>query len=393
MATVVQQALTGIRVVKGFGGQVLESAKFDATARDIWRFHSAAGLKSVSRQALSSFVMNIAIITVLGVGSNEILSGRLSPGEMAAFLLYLGLLATPIRMSGFAIVQASTAKASGEPVFEILDAESPVEESPRAVSMPRAKGHIKFEGVSMSYGDEVAGVHDITMEALPGQLVAILGATGSAKSSLVHLIPRFYDVTDGRILIDGHDVRDLTLHSLRGNVGIVLQDSFAFASSISDNIGYGLDNPLPDDIIAAAKVAQLHDFISGLPEGYDTWIGERGITLSGGQRQRLAIARTVLTDPPILILDDSLSSVDVATEYKIQQALAEIVEDRTTFVIAHRLSTVRKADLILVLDGGGIVERGTHEELLAQGGYYKRIHDLQLLPQEAAVKTTGEGER
>ena len=245
----------------------------------------------------------------------------------------------------------------------------------------------------MSYDDEVAGVHDITMETLPGQLVAILGDAGSGKSSLVHLIPRFYDVTDGRILIDGHDVRDLTLHSLRGNVGIVLQDSFAFASSISDNIGYGLDNPLPDDIIAAAKVAQLHDFISGLPEGYDTWIGERGITLSGGQRQRLAIARTVLTDPPILILDDSLSSVDVATEYKIQQALAEIVEDRTTFVIAHRLSTVRKADLILVLDGGGIVERGTHEELLAQGGYYKRIHDLQLLPQEDAVKTTGEGER
>lgn len=245
----------------------------------------------------------------------------------------------------------------------------------------------------MSYDDEVAGVHDITMETLPGQLVAILGDAGSGKSSLVHLIPRFYDVTDGRILIDGHDVRDLTLHSLRGNVGIVLQDSFAFASSISDNIGYGLDNPLPDDIIAAAKVAQLHDFISGLPEGYDTWIGERGITLSGGRRQRLAIARTVLTDPPILILDDSLSSVDVATEYKIQQALAEIVEDRTTFVIAHRLSTVRKADLILVLDGGGIVERGTHEELLAQGGYYKRIHDLQLLPQEDAVKTTGEGER
>ena len=245
----------------------------------------------------------------------------------------------------------------------------------------------------MSYDDEVAGVHDITMETLPGQLVAILGDAGSGKSSLVHLIPRFYDVTDGRILINGHDVRDLTLHSLRGNVGIVLQDSFAFASSISDNIGYGLDNPLPDDIIAAAKVAQLHDFISGLPEGYDTWIGERGITLSGGRRQRLAIARTVLTDPPILIIDDSLSSVDVATEYKIQQALAEIVEDRTTFVIAHRLSTVRKADLILVLDGGGIVERGTHEELLAQGGYYKRIHDLQLLPQEDAVKTTGEGER
>ncbi len=199
------------------------------------------------------------------------------------------------------------------------------------------------------------------------------------------------------MLIDGHDVRDVTLQSLRSNVGIVLQDSFAFASTIRDNIGYGLDDSSLDDIVAAAKVAQLHDFVDGLDDGYDSWIGERGITLSGGQRQRLAIARTVLTDPPILILDDSTSSVDVATEYRIQQALVEIVKGRTTFVIAHRLSTVRRADLILVLEKGRIVERGTHEELLGQGGYYKRIHDLQLKPQEAVDEpvsgTAAEGDR
>lgn len=272
MATVVQQALTGIRVVKRFGRQVLESGKFDVEARDVWSYHAAASVKSVKRQAESSFVMNVAIITILAIGAQEILSGRLSPGDIAAFLLYMGIMATPIRMSGFAIVQASSAKASGERVFEILDAKSPVEESARAVAMPRAAGHVRFEGVSMSYDNHVPAVHDIDFEAQPGQLVAILGAAGSGKSSLVHLIPRFYDVTDGRVLIDGQDVRDVTLHSLRGNVGIVLQDSFAFASSISDNIGYGLDNPPLDDIVEAAKVAQLHEFVAGLPR----WVRHMG---------------------------------------------------------------------------------------------------------------------
>ena len=211
------------------------------------------------------------------------------------------------------------------------------------------------------------------------------------------MVPRFYDATGGRVLLDGVDVRDATLDSLRRNVGIVLQDPFAFAATIRDNIAYGADDPSMDEIARAARVAQLHDFIVGLPDGYETWVGERGITLSGGQRQRLAIARTILLDPPILILDDSTSSVDVGTEYQIQKALAEVVKGRTTFVIAHRLSTIRNADKILVLDRGRIVERGTHDGLLTQDGYYRRIHDLQLAPRQAgsldeAYQAVREGE-
>ena len=380
MATVVQEALTGIRVVKAFGGRALEGTKFQGPATDARDYGTAASNISVTRGALSALVMNASIITVMSLGAHEVLSGRLTPGEMAAFLLYLGFLARPIRMAGFAIVEASSARVSGERVFEIIDAESPVEERRGAAAMRRADGHVRFEHASFSYDDRVPALHDIDFEVEPAQMVALLGAAGSGKTSLAHLVPRFYEVTEGRVLIDGHDIRDVTLASLRGNVGIVLQESFAFASTIRDNIGYGLDDPELDDIVAASKVAQLHDFVDGLPDGYDTWVGERGITLSGGQRQRLGIARTLLTDPPILILDDSTSSVDVGTEYRLQQALSRVIEGRTTFVIAHRLSTVRRADLVLVLEGVRIVERGTHEELLALGGYYRRIHDLQLAP-------------
>jgi ATP-binding cassette subfamily B protein len=303
---------------------------------------------------------------------------------VAAFIFYLALLAMPVRMIGWLVNTLSRASAAGRRLFDVLDAESPVQEKPAARPLPRVSGQVRFNHVSMSYDSTSEALHNIDFEVQPGQLVAILGAPGSGKSTLVHLIPRFYDVTEGSVAIDGVDVRDATLASLRQNVGIVLQDVFVFAATVRDNIAYGSDNASMEDVVEASKVAQLHDFVDGLPAGYDSWVGERGVRLSGGQRQRLAIARTILMDPPILILDDSTSSVDMATEYQIQQALAEVIKGRTTFVIAHRLSTVRKADLILVTDKGEIVERGTHEELLARDGSYRQIHDLQLRPQDEA---------
>ena len=320
------------------------------------------------------------------MGAHEVTTGRLTAGDMAAFLLYLRMLAFPLDMVGMVVSGASRAASAMMRIYEILDAESPVKEKPGAHPLEGVRGHVRFEHVSMTYDGDIPAVRDIHLDVEPGQLVAILGTPGSGKSTVVHLIPRFYDVTEGRVAIDGVDVRDMTLSSLRRSVGIVMQEVFAFLGTLRENIAYGVDDVSDEDIVSAARTAQLHDFIADLPDGYATMVGERGITLSGGQRQRLAIARTVLLAPPLLILDDSTSSVDVGTEYLIQQALAEVVKGRTTFIIAHRLSTVRNADLILVMDGGEIVERGTHEGLMRRNGQYRRIHDLQLRPHEEAAR-------
>ena len=276
----------------------------------------------------------------------------------------------------------SRASSAGQRLYDVLDAESPVTEKPDAVPLPRAAGHVAFENVSVSYDEAGSAVRNIDFEAQPGQIIALLGGPGSGKSTIAHVIPRFYDVSEGRITIDGYDIRDVTLSSLRQNVGIVMQDAFVFADTIKDNIAYGLDDVDMERVVEAAKTAQLHDFIEELPDGYSTWVGERGITLSGGQRQRLAIARTILLDPPVLILDDSTSSVDMATEHRLQQALDHVIKGRTTFVIAHRLSTIRSADLILALENGEIVEYGAHDQLLERNGFYRKIYDLQLRPLE-----------
>jgi ABC-type multidrug transport system fused ATPase/permease subunit len=252
--------------------------------------------------------------------------------------------------------------------------------------MPRAKGHVRFDNVSFSYDATHPVLTGITLDVKPGEVLALLGAPGSGKTSIVNLIPRFYDITGGALTIDGVDVREFTLASLRRNIGIVQQDVFLFTTTIKENIAYGRVEAADDDIVHAAKVAQLHDFIESLPDGYDTQIGERGSTLSGGQRQRMSIARAVLLDPPVLILDDSTSSVDAQTEDQIRQAMESVMEDRTTFVIAHRLSTVHRADAILVLEDGRIVNRGTHQELLALDGLYRQIYDLQLRPQEEVMR-------
>jgi ATP-binding cassette subfamily B protein len=288
----------------------------------------------------------------------------------------------PIRASAQIINSFARAISSGRRIFDVLDAQSPVRERPDAREMGRADGYVRFKDVSFSYDPQVPALKHVDIEASPGQITAILGAPGSGKSTIVSLLPRFYDVTEGQITIDGEDIRNLTLQSLRRNVGIVQQDVYLFSASIRDNIAYGSANASFEDVVQAAKIAQLHDHIISLPDGYDTWVGERGATLSGGQRQRLSIARTILIDPPILILDDSTSSVDVETERLIHRAMVAVMKGRTTFVIAHRLSTVREAGLILVLQDGEIVERGSHEELIASPGIYRDIYQLQLLPQE-----------
>jgi len=280
---------------------------------------------------------------------------------------------------------ARTMSAGGR-LFEILDAESPVRESEKAFEISRVRGHVRFRNVSFSYQDGTTVLKNIDIDAEPGQVVALVGAPGSGKSSTVNLIPRFYDVDSGSIDIDGIDVRDVTLKSLRKNIGLVQQDVFLFTTSIQENIAYGRPDATMEEVREAARVAQMEDFVEDLEDGYDTELGERGMTLSGGQRQRLSIARAVLLDPPILILDDSTSSVDAHTEELIRNAMESVMRGRTTFVIAHRLSTVHRADQILVLRDGRISERGTHEELLAARGIYREIYELQLRPQEDVMR-------
>ena len=382
LTTVLQENLSGMKVVKAFGAREFEEAKFNARANAVAKLTYSATRLFASQGSLMTFIFTAATGAILWYGGREVAVDRLTAGGLVSFIFYMGLLGMPVRMSGWMVNTVSRASSAGQRIYDVLDAESPVTQKPDAVTLPRVAGHVTFENVAVSYDEAGSAVRNINFQARPGQVIALLGGPGSGKSTIAHVIPRFYDVSEGRITIDDYDVRDVTLSSLRQNVGIVMQDVFVFAASMKDNIAYGLDDVDTEEVVRAAKIAQLHDFIEGLPDGYDSWVGERGITLSGGQRQRLAIARTILLDPPVLILDDSTSSVDMATEFKLQQALDELIRGRTTFVIAHRLSTVRRADLILALEDGEIVERGSHDELLELDGFYRSIHDMQLRPRE-----------
>jgi ABC-type multidrug transport system fused ATPase/permease subunit len=335
---------------------------------------------------LMTVLGGMAIVTTIWYGGHEVARGHLTIGDLTAFLFYLQLLQMPVRALGFIVNIVARATSSGQRIYEILDAESAVKEKPNAIELKDVKGHVRFEDVSFGYDAISPVLRHISFEARPGEMVALLGPTGSGKSTIVNLLPRFYDVTGGRITIDGIDIRDVTLASLRRSIGIVQQDVFLFLDTIRENIRYGRPDATDEEVIQAAKIARIHDFIMSLPDGYDTWVGERGVTLSGGQKQRIAIARTLLLNPAILVFDDSTSSVDMETEYLIQQALAELMRGRTTFVIAQRLRTVERADQILVLRRGEIVERGRHEELLAKGGLYRQIYDLELREQEEAFQ-------
>ena len=392
LITILQENLSGIHVVKAFASEEYEKKKFDIKAQELRREYYATERLQGTNGAWMTLFFTVALGLIVWYGGWEIMRDDLSPGAFAMFLLLMNQLTFPIRMTPQIINTFSRAVSSGQRIFDVLDARSPVEEAPDAEEMGRAQGYMRFEDVSFSYDRQAAALKHVNISVPPGSVVALLGAPGSGKSTIVNLIPRFYDVTEGRVTIDGRDVRDFTLSTLRHNVGIVQQDVYLFGATIRDNIAYGAVDAAFEDIVRAAKVAQLHDHIMSLPYGYDTGVGERGTTLSGGQRQRLSIARTILLDPPVLILDDSTSSVDVETERLIHRAMTEVIKGRTTFVIAHRLSTVRQADLIMVLKDGEIVEEGTHQELMARHGIYQDIHDLQLRPLEEVLLEANVGD-
>ena len=382
LVTVLQENLVGIHVVKAFASEEHEKRKYRDKAIELREeYYQSERLQGVN-SAWMSLYFTFALGLILWYGGWEVLRGDLTPGELTKFVLFLNQLTFPIRQAAQIINSFSRAASSGERIFEVLDAESPVLEKPNAKVMSRSQGHVLFNDVSFSYDEKIPALKDVEIDAPPGSITAILGAPGSGKSTIVNLLPRFYDITSGNITIDSQDIRDFTLESLRRNVGIVQQDVYLFSATIRDNIAYGAVDATHEDVVEAAKIAQLHEHIVSLPDGYDTWVGERGATLSGGQRQRLSIARTILINPPVLILDDSTSSVDVETERLIHQAMVAVVKGRTTFVIAHRLSTVRAADQILVLQDGSVSQRGNHQQLILEDGSYKDIYEMQLRPQE-----------
>ena len=386
LSTVLQENLTGVRVVKAFAASDHELSKFDARSTGVADDMIRAERLRASNTAFMLFSFQLSLGVILLFGGWRVINGHMGYGELVQFILYMQILAMPIRMAGWMVNSYARAASAGQRLFEILDTESPVREAPGAREMPRARGAVSVNDLTFSYDGSRPVLRNVSFQAEPGQVVALLGPPGSGKSTIVSLIPRFYDVPPGSITIDGVDIRDMTLASLRRNIGLVQQDVFLFSASIRDNIAYGRADATMEEIVRAAKVAQLHDFIEGLDQGYDTIIGERGSTLSGGQRQRLSIARAVLLDPPILVLDDSTSSVDANTERLIRHAMESVIRGRTTFVIAHRLGTVHRADQILVLRDGEIAERGRHRDLLAHGGLYREIYDLQLRPQEEVMR-------
>lgn len=388
MTQVAEEGLTGIRVVKAFSREPFESKKFADAARKQADLSYTSSVIQARNQPLLQGISAAQVGLTVGVGAWMVSKGNAQASDIIAFTLWLNLLQLPMRTIGFIINIFARCISSAERVFELIDAQSVVQEKPDAKPLENVAGHVVFNNVSFGYDNLSAVLSNVNIDAKPGQVIALLGPTGSGKSTVVNLIPRFYDVTEGAITIDGIDVRDVTIESLRRNIGIVQQDVFLFIGTIRDNIAYGRPNATQEEIERAAKAARIHDFIVSLPYGYDEWVGERGVTLSGGQKQRIAIARTLLLDPRILIFDDSTASVDTQTEFLIQQALQELMKGRTTFVIAQRLRTVIRADEIIVLDRGRVVQRGKHAELLEQEGLYRRIFDLELKDQEEALGRT-----
>ena len=376
LTTTMQENLAGVRVVRAFSAQKYEEAKFDVTAKEVVELRMSAARAHARGGGSISFAFLVAWAVVLWAGGEKVINGDISIGELTQFFFYLALLRFPVRMLIMVVNSTARASSAGGRIFEILDLPSDITDNPVADPLAISDGVMRFENVSFNYGDAPA-LRNVSFEARKDHTIGIVGAPGSGKSSITNLIPRFYDPTSGRVTIDGTDLRDATVNSVRQAIGLVEQDPFLFDGSIRNNIRYGDVGASDEKVETAAKIAQIHEFIASLPEGYDTELGERGIGLSGGQRQRVAIARTLLTNSPILVLDDSTSSVDAGTDARIRSALRELSGVQTTIIIAHRLSSLMHADEIIVLETGSVVERGTHEELLAMGGHYKLLWDLQ----------------
>ena len=384
------EAIAGHRIVKAFGGEVREAARFERASQYFYRTSMQVTRVFSMLPPIMEFIGGIAFVAALVYGSQEIVAGRLTQGEFTAFIAALFMMYAPAKKLSRVNADLQQAIAAGERVFEILDAHNEVQERPNAVACPRLRSHIEFRDVQFAYGDdrERMTLEGVSFSVPVGQVLAIVGRSGAGKTTLVNLIPRFYDVTEGSIRVDDVDLRDMTLASLRSHIGIVTQDTVLFDDTIAANIAYGRPDATPDEIEAASRAAHAHEFIEQLDLGYGAMIGERGQRLSGGQRQRIAIARAILRDSPILILDEATSALDAESEMLVQDALANLMRNRTSFVIAHRLSTVRRADGIVVLDRGRIVETGTHDGLLARGGAYARLYELQLRDEPAELSAS-----
>lgn len=386
--TNVQENISGINTVKSLSRENHQINKFNQSNgdyKDKYLFTSDIWAKYFP---LMEFLGNVSVVTLLAYGGYLVMNGNLQPGELVAFYSLVWYIIWPIMNLGFTINLFSQSKASGERLLEILEVDEEIKDHQGVLHVDRMNGEVEFKHVSLNYTvHDEAALEDITFKAEPGKVIGLIGGTGSGKTSITQLITRFYEPEEGEILIDGRDLKDYSLKSLRKNIGFVLQESFLFSSTIKANISYGRPEATLEEIMEAAKRAQAHDFISELPDGYDTRLGERGLGLSGGQKQRIAIARAICTDPSILILDDATSAVDMETEFRIQRALKEVMSDRTTFIIAHRISSLKHADEILVLENGKIVERGVHDFLLKNNGPYQRIYDIQYKDQKKILQT------
>ncbi|MGD6963220.1 ABC transporter ATP-binding protein [Fictibacillus phosphorivorans] len=391
--TKVQENISGINTVKSLSREDFEINKFDTSNEDYKSQYLNTSHIWAKYFPVMELIGNLSVVLLLAYGGYLVIQGNLTAGELVAFFSLVWYIMGPIMNLGFIMNTFSQSKASGERLLEVLDEPLEMEGKDRELEMVRFHGEVTFENVTHRYKNEKKeALKDISFTAKPGQTIGLIGATGSGKTSITQLLSRFYNPESGTILIDGNPLEDYSLRTIRKNIGTVLQESFLFSSTIKDNISYGNPYADMDDIIDAAKRAQAHDFIMELPDGYDTILGERGLGLSGGQKQRISIARAILIDPTILILDDATSAVDMETEFRIQKALKEVMSDRTTFIIAHRISSLKHADEILVLSKGKVIERGTHDELIQQeSGAYRRIYDIQYQDKDKVFQMNGQG--